>query len=67
MAYLDKGQAGQAVALLKRAVTLNGEYDHVVTPLILQELGQLAIESGDYPAATKYLEEASYSAMRSAT
>ena len=43
-------------------MTLNGEYDHVVTPLILQELGQLAIESGDYDAATKYLEEASYSA-----
>ena len=62
MAYLGTGQAGQAVALLKRATTLGGEYDHPLTPLILQELGQLAIEAGDYEAATKYLEEASYSA-----
>jgi tetratricopeptide (TPR) repeat protein len=62
MAYLGMGQAGQAVAYLKRAVTLGGEYDHPLTPLLLEELGQLSIGSGDYEAASKYLEEASYSA-----
>ena len=62
MATLGTGQAGQAVALLKRSVNVGGEYDHPLTPLILQELGQLAIEAGDYEAASKYLEEASYSA-----
>ena len=62
MANLNVGQAGQAVALLKRAVTLGGEYDHQLTPMILEELGELSIDAGDYAAASHYLEEASYSA-----
>lgn len=62
MAYLGTGQAGQAVALLRQSVTVGGEYDTQLTPIIFEELGQLAVESGDYSAAIKYLEESSYSA-----
>ncbi len=62
MAYLGTGQAGQAIALLKQSATVGGEYDTQLTPMIFEELGELAIDSGDYQAAAKYFEEASYSA-----
>ena len=62
MAYLNIGEAGQAVPLLKQSVTVGGEYDTPLTPMIFEELGELAIQAGDYGTATKSLEEASYSA-----
>ncbi|HEX3998901.1 MAG TPA: hypothetical protein VHX65_10150 [Pirellulales bacterium] len=63
MANLNVGQAGQAIALLRQAVTVGGEYDTPLTPMIFEELGELAIQAGDYDSASKYLEEASYSAF----
>lgn len=62
MAYLGTGQAGMAIPLLKQSATLGGEYDSQLTPMIFEELGELAIDSNDYASAAKYFEEASYSA-----
>ncbi len=63
MAYASSGQSGQAVGYLKRSLAMSGEYDHGLTPMLLLELGQLATEAGEYKAALKYFEEASYSAV----
>ena len=63
MAYLGTGQTAQAVEALKRSVTLPGNVDHSLTPMILLELGQLAIESGDFKSASNLFGEASYSAF----
>ena len=63
MAMVGAGETGQALAMLKRSLTLGGEYDHPLTPITLLELGQLAAEAGDFTSASRYLEEASYSAV----
>ena len=40
-----------------------GEFDHPLTSMALLELGRLALMRGDYPAAAKYFEEATYAAV----
>lgn len=63
MAYLGNGQTGQATNFLRRAASAAEEFDHPLTPLVLLQLGQLALESGDLKNAANLLEEASYSAF----
>ena len=63
MALVGAGETGQALAVLKRSLVLGGEFDHPLTPVTLLELGQLAAEAGDFTSASRYLEEASYSAV----
>jgi hypothetical protein len=61
MAYLNTGQIAQAAELLKRSVNLPGGLDHPLTPLVLLELGELALQQRDYKSAANLLAEASYS------
>ena len=63
LALAAAGREGQAVAYLQRSVVAGGEFDHPMTGIALFELGRLAMIRGDFPAATKYFEEASYAAV----
>ncbi len=60
-AYSSAGKTSQAAALLKRSMLMLGQYDHAVTGLALLQLGQIALNTGDYKTASGYFEEASYS------
>ena len=64
MAYLDAGETGQSLALLKRSQLLGGEFDHPLADLAMLELGQIALDSGDYASASNLFEEATYSAVQ---
>ncbi len=57
------GKEGQAVPHLQRAVLAAGEFDHPLTSTAQFELGRLALDRGDYPVASKYFEEATYTAV----
>ncbi len=61
-AYLGMGQTRQATEILKRAVAMPGDLDHPLSGLVLLELGELLLQSGDYKAAANCFEEATYSA-----
>ena len=63
MACVGTGETGQAIALLNRSLSINGEYDYPLTPLGLITLGQIYLDSGDYTKASYAFEEASYSAV----
>ncbi len=62
-AYAAAGDSAQAKAALERAVLVGGEFDHPLTSTALLELGRLALESGDFPAAGTLFEEASYASF----
>ncbi|MGD9723215.1 MAG: CHAT domain-containing protein [Pirellulales bacterium] len=59
-AYAAAGDTAQAKAALERGVLVGGEYDHPLTSTALLELGRLALESGDFVAGGKLLEEATF-------
>ncbi|HEV3417211.1 MAG TPA: hypothetical protein VG056_10370 [Pirellulales bacterium] len=63
MAYLGTGQIAQAVGCLTRSTTMADAMDHPLTPIVLLEQGQLALDAGNYKDARDLLEEASYSAF----
>ena len=63
LALLAGGKETQATAYLQRAVLAAGEFDHPMTSIALFELGRLAMLHGDYAAASKFFEEATYSAV----
>jgi len=63
IALMAIGKEGQAVPFLQRSVVAAGEYDHPLTSTALLVLGRIALRRGDLPAAGKFFEEASYSAM----
>ena len=65
LALLASGRDQQAVTYLRRAELAGGEYDHPMTCVVLLELGRLALKSGDYAAAAKCFEEATYAAVNS--
>jgi hypothetical protein len=54
------GNTAQANTTLQRALLVGGEFDHPLTSTALLELGQLALEAGDFVKAGYYAEEASY-------
>ncbi|HZZ29976.1 MAG TPA: CHAT domain-containing protein [Pirellulales bacterium] len=60
-AYNSAGKGGQALALLKRSLLMQGQFDHPLTGLALLQLGQLAMDGGDNKIASGYFEEATYS------
>jgi len=62
-AYAAAGNSQQAVAALGRGILVNGEFDHPLTSTALLELGRLSLESGDFAAAGKYFEEATYASF----
>ena len=59
-AYAAAGNTAQANTALQRAILVGGEYDHPLTSTALVELGRLSLEAGDFPAAARYFEEATY-------
>ena len=63
LALATVGKQEQAIGYLKRAELAGGEFDHPMTGVALLELGRLALQRGEYPAAAKYLEEATYAAV----
>ena len=63
LALVAAGKEGQAMSYLQRAVLAAGEFDHPLTSIALLELGRLAMQRGDYPAASKFFEEATYAAV----
>ncbi len=63
MAYVGTGQTGQAIGLLQRGLMLSGQYDHPLTPMLLETLGELSLDSGNFKSASNFFEEASYSSV----
>ncbi len=63
LALAAGGKEGQAAGCLERAVLAAGEFDHPMTCIALLELGRLALRRGEYPAASKFFEEATYAAV----
>ena len=59
-AYAAAGDVPQAKTALERAILVGGRFYHPLTSTALVELGRLAIETGDYPHAIDYCQEASY-------
>lgn len=64
LAYAAVGNDGQAKGLFQRGMVAGGEFDHPLTGVALFELGRICFTQGDYDAAAKFLEEASYSAYQ---
>ena len=62
-AYAAAGNTAQAGTALQRAILVGGEFDHPLTSTALFELGRLALEAGDFPAASRYFEEATYASF----
>ena len=52
----------QAITCLQRSLVIIGEYDHPLTATALLELGLIALAMGDAASASRYFEEATYSA-----
>lgn len=63
LALMAGGKSTQATALLQQAVVAGGVFDHPMTSVALLELGRDALQRGDYPAASRFFEEATYSAV----
>ncbi len=57
------GKDVQAAGYLQRAVLAGGQFDHPMTSIALLELGRLSLARGEYPAAAKFFEEATYAAV----
>ncbi len=62
-AYAAAGNTAEAKAALDRGVLVSGQFDHPLTSTALLELGRLALENGDFPAAGTLFEEASYASF----
>jgi CHAT domain-containing protein len=63
LALIGAGKEGQGVSLLQRSLLVGGEFDHPMTSIALLELGRMSLMRGEYPAASQYFEEATYSAV----
>jgi CHAT domain-containing protein len=63
LALVAGGKEGQAMGYLQRSVLAAGQFDHPLTSVALLELGRLALARNDYPAASKFFEEATYAAV----
>lgn len=60
MALAASGRADAAIAELKKAIQLGDTYDHSITPLVLLEMGRLAMETKRDDLAATFLLEATY-------
>ncbi|MFV2068652.1 MAG: tetratricopeptide repeat protein, partial [Pirellulales bacterium] len=63
LAHAMNGDAVQAQQYLTRSLLIGGSWDHPLTGRALTALGQLALESGDYPRAARMFDEATRSAF----
>lgn len=62
-AFAASGNHAQAKTALERGLLVGGQFDHPLTGTALIALGRLALETGDYPAAARYFEEATYASL----
>ena len=63
VAYASTGNPAQAISALRNSLLAGGQFDHPLTSTALLELGRLAMEAGEFPAAATYFEEATYAAV----
>lgn len=64
LAQLAGGQTAQAKTALQRALVAEGQFDHPLTSTALLALGEIALEEGDFGAATSLFAEASLTAVQ---
>jgi tetratricopeptide (TPR) repeat protein len=64
LAHSCMGNDGQAKGLLERGLLSVGEFDHPLTAVALFELGRIDFAQGDMQKASRWFEEASYSAFQ---
>ncbi len=62
LAQLAAGKKPQARKSLQRSISAAGQYDHPMTSVALLELGKMAMDRNDWDSASKFFEEAGYSA-----
>ena len=62
-AFAALANDAQAKPLLEKSIVTGGQFDHPLTSIALVELGRIALAGGDYDLATKYFQEASFSAF----
>lgn len=62
-AYAAAGNAAQAGTALQQALLVGGEFDHPLSSTALVELGHLSLSAGDFAAAARYFEEATYACI----
>jgi tetratricopeptide (TPR) repeat protein len=62
-ALMAAGKETQALPYLNRALVAGGQFDHPLTCVALLELGQIYLGQGNFTAAIKHFEEASYAAV----
>ena len=63
LAFSAANKPDQAKPVLERAVLAAGEFNHPLTGVVLLELGKIALTEGNFDAAARYLEEATYAAF----
>lgn len=63
LAMMAVGKESQALGYLQRGVMAAGEFDHPMTSIALLEIGRLKLQHGEYPAAAKFFEEATFAAV----
>lgn len=64
LAQLAGGRYAQAKTALQRALLASGQFDHPLTSTVLLALGEIALEEGDFAAASSFFGEASYAAVQ---
>lgn len=62
LAYVSANRALDAAPVLRNAVTAGG-FDHELTPIVLLELGKLAVANGQYEEAASLFYEATFPAV----
>lgn len=62
LAMVASGRETQGIASLRQSLVAAGEFDHPLTSVALLELGRIALSHGDFAAAAKHFEEATYAA-----
>ena len=63
-AYAAAGDAAQAKTALQRSIMVGGQFDHPLTSTALLELGRLALEGGDFPAAAQLFLDSTYASFQ---
>ena len=63
LAYACDDKPVQAMEHLNRGIVLAARFDHVLTPIVLLELGKLAMQDGKFEVASGLLLEATFAAV----
>ena len=58
------GRTADAPGLLRRSMVAGGEFEHPLTPIVLLELGHLALGAANFKEAGDFFEKATYAAAQ---